>query len=32
MKEKIRNGILGVCIGDALGVPVEFNHRFSNSI
>lgn len=27
MKNKIKSGIFGVCIGDALGVPVEFNTR-----
>jgi ADP-ribosylglycohydrolase len=29
MKEKILGGILGVCVGDALGVPVEFVSRES---
>lgn len=28
-KETIRAGILGVCVGDALGVPVEFRPRAS---
>ncbi|MFZ4931682.1 ADP-ribosylglycohydrolase family protein [Chryseobacterium sp. Mn2064] len=27
MKNQIKSGILGVCIGDALGVPVEFRKR-----
>jgi len=26
-REKILNGLLGLCIGDALGVPVEFIPR-----
>jgi ADP-ribosylglycohydrolase len=25
--EKIKSGLIGVCVGDALGVPVEFNSR-----
>ena len=29
MKEKIFNGIIGLCVGDALGVPVEFESRES---
>lgn len=28
-KDKIRAGVLGVAVGDALGVPVEFNSRES---
>ncbi|WP_337101236.1 ADP-ribosylglycohydrolase family protein [Paenibacillus sp. YIM B09110] len=24
---KVKDGILGLCLGDALGVPVEFKHR-----
>ncbi|MDN3695615.1 ADP-ribosylglycohydrolase family protein [Chryseobacterium tructae] len=27
MKNKVKAGIMGVCIGDALGVPVEFKDR-----
>jgi ADP-ribosylglycohydrolase len=27
MKDKILSGIMGLCVGDALGVPVEFNDR-----
>ena len=27
MKEKILGGIMGLCVGDALGVPVEFARR-----
>nr|WP_314494548.1 ADP-ribosylglycohydrolase family protein [uncultured Chryseobacterium sp.] len=27
MKDVVKAGIFGVCIGDALGVPVEFNKR-----
>lgn len=27
MKNKVKAGIMGVCIGDALGVPVEFKKR-----
>jgi ADP-ribosyl-[dinitrogen reductase] hydrolase len=27
MKNRVKAGIFGVCIGDALGVPVEFNSR-----
>ncbi|HAO27107.1 MAG TPA: hypothetical protein DCQ68_04270 [Chryseobacterium indologenes] len=27
MKNKVKGGIMGVCIGDALGVPVEFKSR-----
>ncbi|WP_347219770.1 ADP-ribosylglycohydrolase family protein [Chryseobacterium sp.] len=27
MKNKVKAGIMGVCIGDALGVPVEFKGR-----
>ena len=27
MKNTIKSGIFGVCIGDALGVPVEFKER-----
>lgn len=27
MKNKVKGGIIGVCIGDALGVPVEFKDR-----
>jgi len=29
MEDKILAGILGLCVGDALGVPVEFNTRKS---
>lgn len=29
MKDKILGGILGLCVADALGVPVEFNSRES---
>jgi len=29
MKDKILGGIIGLCVGDALGVPVEFNNRES---
>lgn len=24
MENKVKAGIMGVCVGDALGVPVEF--------
>jgi ADP-ribosylglycohydrolase len=27
MENKVKAGIMGVCIGDALGVPVEFKSR-----
>ena len=27
IKDKIVGSILGLCVGDALGVPVEFNNR-----
>ncbi|OXS59792.1 hypothetical protein B1A99_09630 [Cohnella sp. CIP 111063] len=27
MKSKIINGVVGLCLGDALGVPVEFRSR-----
>lgn len=27
MKNSIKAGIFGVCVGDALGVPVEFRSR-----
>jgi ADP-ribosylglycohydrolase len=27
MENKVKAGIMGVCIGDALGVPVEFKDR-----
>ena len=27
MENKVKAGIMGVCIGDALGVPVEFRSR-----
>lgn len=29
LKEKILSGIMGLCVGDALGVPVEFQSRES---
>ena len=27
MKNHVLNGIMGLCVGDALGVPVEFVDR-----
>jgi ADP-ribosylglycohydrolase len=30
MENKVKAGIVGVCIGDALGVPVEFKRRPEN--
>lgn len=29
MKNRVYDGIMGLCVGDALGVPVEFNSRES---